>query len=171
MKQLIIALSALIILAACSSPDPKTSPAKDPFPLKAYVETADEAFRYEITETVRGETWTEYQIYLVSGTWLSEEEVDEPEWWHWLTMVVPDDLQETGSLMHIGGGWRGDTIPIAANKEMIHAALATGSVISHIHNIPFQPIDYKKDTEGGVFEDDLIAYAWMQFVEGGATED
>ncbi len=96
-------------------------------------------------------------------------EVDEPEWWHWLTMVVPDDVQETESLMLIGGGWRGDTIPIAANEEMIQAALATGSVISHISNIPFQPIDFKGDKEEGVYEDALIAFGWLQFLEGGAT--
>ena len=82
MKQIIFAISALFILAACSSPEPKTSPASDPFPLKTYVETADNAFRYEIMETVRGESWTEYRVYLVSGTWLTEEEVDEPLWWH-----------------------------------------------------------------------------------------
>ncbi len=171
MKQTVIALLALIILAACNSTEQKTAPSESTFPLQAYVETPDEAFQYEISETVRGESWTEYRIYMVSGTWLSANEVDESEWWHWLTMVVPDELNETESLMHIGGGWRGDSIPIAANKEMIRAALATGSVVSHISNIPFQDLDFKGDVEGGVFEDDLIAFAWLQFMEGGATED
>ena len=58
MKQTIIALIALIILAACSSPEEKTEPAESSFPLQAYVETADDAFRYEISETVLGEAWT-----------------------------------------------------------------------------------------------------------------
>ena len=171
MKQTIIALMALIILAACSSTEEKIEPTKSSFPLQAYVETADDAFRYEISETVRGEAWTEYRVYLVSGTWLTKQEVDEPEWWHWLTMVVPDELRETESLIHIGGGWRGDTIPITANEEMIKAALETGSVISHISNIPFQPVDFTGDEAGAVYEDDLIAFAWQQFMEGGATED
>lgn len=171
MKHIILAVAALILLAGCNSPEPKTDVVKDSFPLKAYVETPDEAYRYEITETVRGESWTEYRIYLVSGTWLTEEEVDEPEWWHWLTMVVPDQIRETESLMLIGGGSRGDTTPKPANQEMINAALGTGSVVSHLSNIPFQPIDYKGDTAAGVYEDDLIAYGWLQFLEGGATED
>ena len=98
MKQTFIALFALLILPACSSTEEKT---ESSFPLQAYVETADDAFRYEISETVRGEAWAEYKVYLVSGTWLTEQEVDEPEWWHWLTMVVPDELRETESLMHI----------------------------------------------------------------------
>jgi len=171
MRPIYFAISALFILAACSSPDPKTNLAAEPFPLKLYVETPDEAFRYEIRETVRGESWTEYRVYLVSGTWLTEEEVDEPEWWHWLTMVVPDDLRETEALMHIGGGSRGDTIAKPAKKGMIDAALATGSVISHISNIPFQPTDYKKDEKEAVYEDALIAFGWLQFLEGGASED
>ncbi len=54
---------------------------------------------------------------------------------------------------------------------MIQAALSTGSVVSHLSNVPFQPIDFKGDTAGGVFEDELIAFAWLQFLEGGATED
>jgi len=164
-------LVALTLLAACTSPDPKSSELKDPFPLKAYVEAGDDAFRYEIMETIKGESWTEYRIRLVSGTWLTKAEVDEPEWWHWVTTVVPDELKESESLMHIGGGWRGDSIPIAANQEMIGAALATGSVISHISNIPFQPIDYTGDEKEGVFEDELIAFAWMQFLKGGAREE
>ena len=54
---------------------------------------------------------------------------------------------------------------------MIDAAVATGSVISHISNIPFQPIDFKGDTLEGVYEDDLIAFGWLQFLEGGAAEE
>jgi len=171
MKQIIIAFSALILLAACSSQEQKTTSSEDFFPLKVYVETKDKAFRYEIVKTVKGDSWTEYRVHMVSGTWLTQEEVDEPEWWHWLTMVVPDNVRETESLMHIGGGWNGDTIPIAANEEMIQAALATGSVVSHLSNIPFQSIDFKDDAAERVFEDDLIAFAWLQFMEGGATPD
>jgi PhoPQ-activated pathogenicity-related protein len=170
MKQTLFLL-ALLLGAACASPEQKSNDVRDPFPLKAYVEAKNEAFRYEISETIKGESWTEYRIRLVSGTWLSSAEVDEPEWWHWLSMVVPDNLRESESLMMIGGGWRGDSIPIAANQELIDAALATGSVISHISNIPFQPIDFKGDQKEGVFEDELIAFAWMQFLSGGAGQE
>ncbi len=59
MKQTVIALLALIILAACNSTEQKTAPSESSFPLQAYVEAPDEAFRYEISETVRGESWTD----------------------------------------------------------------------------------------------------------------
>jgi PhoPQ-activated pathogenicity-related protein len=171
MKLANIAFLALIFFVACTPQEQKSTHAESSFPLETYVNTDDPAFRYEIVETEKGEAWTEYRIYLVSGTWLTEKEVDEPEWWHWLTLVVPDEQSESESLMHIGEGWRGDTIPIAAREGMIQAALSTGSVIAHLSNIPFQPIDYVGDSAGGVFEDELIAYAWLQFLEGGATED
>ncbi len=170
MKHALLVIVTATILSACNNPEPALIP-ESSFPLKTYVETADPAFRYEIKETIRGESWTEYRVYLVSGTWLTEKEVDEPQWWHWLTIVVPDKVRETESLMLIGGGSRGETEPIPANEEMIRAALVTGSVVSHISNIPFQPIDFKNDTAKGVYEDDLIAFAWMQFIEGGASED
>jgi len=169
MKPFITLIATLTFLIGCSSAG--ENPATEiPFPLKAYVDTEDPAFRYEIRETVRGDSWTEYRVFMISGTWLTEAEVDETQWWHWLTMVVPDQVRETESLMHIGDGWTGDTIPIVARKEMIEAALATGSVISHLSNIPYQPIDFKEDKAGRVFEDDLIAFAWLQFMEGGAGE-
>ncbi len=170
MKHLISVFFSLIILASCSGPEPGPS-RESSFALDSYVEAEDPAFSYEIVETVPAEAWTEYRIHLISGTWLTEEEVDEPQWWHWLTLVVPREIRESESLMLIGGGWRGDTIPIAAKEAMIQAALSTGSVVSHLSNVPFQPIDFKGDTAGGVFEDELIAFAWLQFLEGGATED
>lgn len=171
MKRLLSLFFALIILAACKSPDQVSPPAKAVFPLQAYVDAEYEAFHYEIKETIKGEDWTEYRVLLVSGTWLTPGEVDETRWWHWLTIVVPDEQAETESLMHIGGGWRGDTIPIAAREEMIQAALKTGSVLSHVSNIPFQPIDFTGDTLEGLFEDELIAFAWLQFLQGGGGED
>lgn len=82
MKQVLSLIFVLIILAECTRPEVKTGPEKDPFPLKAYVEAENKAFRYEIKETIKGEAWTEYRIYLVSGTWLTTKEVDESEWWH-----------------------------------------------------------------------------------------
>ena len=169
MKSFVPVLVIVTCLVACKRPEPQAPVPDSAFPLETYMEAPDPAFRYDIIETVKGDAWTEYRVYLVSGTWLTEKEVDEPEWWHWLTMVVPDEIRETESLMLIGGGWRGDTIPIPANEEMIQAALSTGSVVSHVSNIPFQPIDFTGDTVGGLFEDDLIAFAWLQFLEGGGT--
>jgi PhoPQ-activated pathogenicity-related protein len=168
MKPFLIISAFVLLLHGCNSPQTESG---IHFPLKDYVYTQDDAFRYEVIETLKGENWTEYRIKMVSGSWLTHEDVDQSEWWHWLTMVVPDEVHETESMMFIGEGWRGDTLPIPADVVFIDAALATGSVISHISNIPFQPIDFKGDQKGGRYEDDLIAYGWRLFLESGASLD
>lgn len=154
------------LLAACKAPE--TSP-EAAFPLKAYVEAGDPEFSYNVVDTLRGDSWTEYRVKMISGSWLTEKEVDQPLWWHWINVVVPDELRETESMMFIGGGWAGDTLPVPTEEWLIRAALATGSIISHVSNIPFQPINFKGDQKDDRYEDDLIAYGWRQYLESGAS--
>ena len=154
-------------MVSCNTPDLEI-PSGDSFPLKTFAEKADPAFQYEIRDTVRGEGWTSYQARMVSGTWLTEQEVVPTLWWHWLTIIVPDDLREGESMMFIGGGSAHDTLPPPAYEWLGDAAVATGSVISYLSNIPFQPVDYTGDSKGERYEDDLIAYGWKQYLESGA---
>jgi len=175
MKIHLLAIICIPALFSCGGKQTSMGPFPDSsgisFPLQAYVEAEDPAFTYDILDSLQGEGWTEYRIKMISGNWLSPEEVDESTWWHWLTVIFPDRPTERGSLMLIGGGSREDLTPIPANGSMVRAALATHSVITHISNIPFQPLDFSKDPQGQVYEDDLIAFAWRQFLLGGATED
>lgn len=168
MRSLATVFVFLVIITACSTPAtlPETS-----FPLKAYIETEDPAFSYEIIDTLAGENWKEIRIRMVSGTWLTEQDVNTTEWWHWLNMIVPDNVRETESMMIIGGGSVHDSVPIRSGTWMIEAAVATGSVISQVSNIPFQPIDFVGDEKEGRYEDDLIAYGWRQYLESGASAE
>jgi PhoPQ-activated pathogenicity-related protein len=162
----------LLVLLAVSCAAPKKEPVTQvDFPLKVYVEQSDPEFGYTITDTLQGNGWTAYQVQVISGTWLSEHEVEPDRWWHWLTIIVPEEIRETGSMMFIGGGSSHDTLPPPAEQWFAEAAVATGSVISHLSNIPFQPVDYKGDQKGDRYEDDLIAYGWRQYLENGATAD
>jgi PhoPQ-activated pathogenicity-related protein len=43
-------------------------------------------------------------------------------------------------------------------------------VISHVSNIPYQPVNYVNDEKDDRYEDDLIAYGWRQYLESGASE-
>ena len=158
----------LAMVTACSTP---TSLPETSFPLKAYIETEDPAFNYKIIDTLQGENWKEIRIRMISGTWLTDQEVSTPEWWHWLNVIVPDKVTETESMMIIGGGSIHDSVPIHLDDWAIQAAVATGSIISHVSNIPFQPIDFKGDEKEGRYEDDLIAYGWRQYLESGASEE
>lgn len=167
MKKIFLFIGILTVIISCSGPDKKT---EQTFPLKEYVFDEKEPFSYKMVDTIRGEKWTEYIIRMVSGTWLKDKEVNKTEWWHWVNIIVPDNMREDESMMIIGGGSAYDTVATASEDWLINAAVKTGSVISHVSNIPFQPIDFKGDEKGERYEDDLIAYGWRQFLEGGAKE-
>ena len=153
----------ILILAGCDS--------RHNNHMEEYVRTADPAFRYNIEETYKAEGWTEYRVKMVSGTWLTKQEVNHPEWWHWVTIVVPDEVTETEALMVIGGGSTKDKEPQPANELLVQAAVGTKSIIAEISNIPFQPLNYVNDEKDDRFEDDLIAYGWRQYLEGGAKDE
>jgi len=163
MSTVFVLSACLFILSGCTSPHNNH--------MKDYVTKADPAFRYEVAETFNGEGWTEHRVKMVSGTWLTKQEVNHPEWWHWVTIVVPNEVTETEALMVIGGGSTEDEKPQAANELLVQAAVGTKSIIAEISNIPFQPLNYVNDEKDDRFEDDLIAYGWRQYLEGGAKDE
>ena len=95
----------IIIISSCRQADNHH--------LKEYVHHRDPAFRYEIIDTLYAETWKEYYIKMVSGTWLTEKEVNHTEWWHWVTIVVPNNVLETEALLFIGV----DQVKIRSQKK------------------------------------------------------
>jgi PhoPQ-activated pathogenicity-related protein len=168
MKSILFVLAILLVIISCSHPIKKSD---STFPLKKYVMDENEPFSYEIVDTIKGDTWTEFIVKMISGTWLTEKEVDETVWWHWVNIIVPDQIRETEAMIIIGGGSAYDTIAKPSEEWLVKAALKTGSVISHVSNIPYQPIDFKGDQKDERYEDDLIAYGWRQFLESGAKEE
>ncbi len=163
-----IMVLVIVLTASCS---PRKTIPEATHPLKAYVMGGDDAFRYSVEDTVTGENWKEYRIRMVSGTWLTEDEVDAVEWWHWLNIIIPDRIFENESMMIIGGGSTHDTVCPRADDWLISAAVATGSVIAYVSNIPCQPINFQGDQKDDRYEDDLIAYGWRQYLESGASDD
>ena len=120
---------------------------------------------------VNGHSWKEYIIHMVSQKWLTEADVDETEWWHWLTIVIPNDVKEKEALLLIGGGDQSNKIPQSANPVSIKVALTTKSIVADISNIPFQPLVFKNDGFGERVEDELISFGWRKFLEGGPTSN
>ena len=145
MKSILFVFLTLTVIVSCKGPEKEP---ESTFPLKEYVMDEDEPFSYTIVDTISGETWTEFIVKMISGTWLTEKEVDEPEWWHWVNIIVPDQIRETESMIIIGGGSAEDTIAKPSEKWLVDAALKTGSIISKVSNIPYQPIDFKGDQKG-----------------------
>ena len=170
MRFLVLSIGLLCLLS-CMNPKQESRTENPPLSkiLKDYVDKPDDSFRYELRDSITGDGWVQYNVWMVSGNWLTEKEVEETEWWHWLTVVKPDERVESEALMFIGGGSSNDSIP-DANEALIGAALKTKSIMASISNIPFQPIDFVGDEKEGRYEDDLIAYGWRRFLENGAKD-
>jgi PhoPQ-activated pathogenicity-related protein len=181
---LIILLPILFSLGSCGNsignPENQTLQPKIPAlpeqpdslesnPVARYLAEADPAYHYELAYKTIGIGYAVYVLRMTSQRWLNEALVDEPEWWHWLTIVVPEQVASTTGLLWIGEGTRHDPAPVAG-PVLVEAALATGTVVAHLHNIPFQPLAFVDKEEEDRFEDELLAYGWRVFLEGGAKD-
>jgi len=140
-------------------------------PFAAYLAAPDTAYAYELVRTVEQDAHTTHVLRMVSQQWLTEAQVDESTWWHWVTVIIPDTVEHDTGLLWIGGGARDDAAPTAAPDFLVEAARATNSVVTHLHNVPFQPIRFAGDSERPRYEDALIAYGWRAFLEGGAHDE
>ncbi|MEX2464006.1 MAG: PhoPQ-activated protein PqaA family protein, partial [Balneolaceae bacterium] len=64
-----------------------TSETETTHPFEAYLSKVDNVYEYELQHTIEGDEYTAYVVKMVSQQWLTEEIVDQPVWWHWLTIV------------------------------------------------------------------------------------
>ena len=139
--------------------------------LDQYVYKPDPNYHYEIAFQAKKEGYTFYVLKMISQHWLTEEEVDEPEWWHWVNVVIPDSVNHSTGMMWIGGGAKDDELPEKPGDIILQSALLTKSITAEIHNIPNQALAFRDDGYGPRFEDELIAYGWRKFLEGGAKDE
>jgi len=166
-------ISILLSLSAChdnKAPDQEVSKIKESL-LDQYVYKPDPNYHFEIAYQGKKEGYTFYVLKMISQHWLTEEEVDEPEWWHWVSVVIPDSVKHSTGMMWIGGGAKDDELPEEPGDIILQSALLTNSITAEIHNIPNQALTFKHDPYGPRFEDELIAYGWRKFLEGGAKDE
>lgn len=137
--------------------------------MKDYIESTKNEFSYEIEDIIYEEEWTGFHIKMISGEWLDKKKVEDVEWSHYVDIVIPKEtLTETG-IMFIDGGVKDETY-FRLDSISISYALKTKSIIVNIHNIPAQPINFLASDQENFYEDDLIAFAWSQFLERGAKK-
>ena len=139
--------------------------------LEAYVHAPDPAYNFELKNTIEGKGYTTYVLRLQSQRWLTPTEVTDPLWWHWVTIVVPDQVSSDIGLLVISGGSRKSSMPDEAPELLVAPALATGTVVAQLHNVPNQPMEFAGDDFGPRKEDELIAYGWRRYLEGGAKKE
>lgn len=163
-----IIIPIFLIAVSCSQPEDTA----EINPFEEYLSEVHPSYSYQLEETFEEENYNAYVLRMVSQQWLTNEEVEETEWWHWVTIVVPDTVEHQTGMLWIGGG-SVDTRPDETLEPLvIEAALATQSVTAHLHNVPFQPVSFKNDVAFDErSEDEIIAFGWRKFLEGGANAE
>jgi PhoPQ-activated pathogenicity-related protein len=167
----VLAISTL--LYSCQKPAETNAPTSDRSDtlLRDYVQAPDSTFRYEIVHSVPGDQFDYHVLKMYSQHWLTPDIVDQTEWWHWVSMIVPKETPYSTAMLWIGGGSTNSKMPEEPNELILAAATKTNSVVAQIHNTPFQPITFANDTFGERYEDEIISYGWRKFLEGGAKDE
>jgi PhoPQ-activated pathogenicity-related protein len=137
--------------------------------LDRYVREHDPAYRYELRDTHSIQGVTVHQLRMVSQKWLTDQEVQSQEWWHWLVIYRPPNVRHDTALLFITGGSNKDERPPRPDGMLAQTAMATGSVVAELRMVPNQPLIFHDDGQER-YEDDLIAYGWDQFLRGGREE-
>ena len=134
--------------------------------LDAYVAKKDDSYSWSVKDTIATGPLTTHVIRLNSQTWRTKDEVDRPLWEHWLVVTVPQKITTDRVFLMIGGGSHASAQPTGPDAITGAIAAATGGVVAELKNIPNQPLVFHNDATPRV-EDDLIGYAWAQFLETG----
>ena len=131
-----------------------------------YVQAADASYSWDVVSVSENDGLTTVVVDMVSQTWLTSDDVDRTEWRHWLTLSIPSQVTAGVALLNIGGGSNGGERPVAASERMTAIARGTGTVVAELGMVPNQPLVFHGDGKPR-YEDDLIGYAWAQFLQTG----
>ena len=134
--------------------------------LDRYVAKPDTNYTWRLLNKFPGQGQTTYVLEMISQAWLTTNEVDQPIWKHWLTIVKPDKVSSSKTLLFIAGGSKDRPAPKSVDEKLAGIALATKSVLAELRDVPNQPLlfnDQPKDRS----EDAIIAYSWDKYIRTG----
>ena len=160
----------LLLLVVLPGPVAPGEPQPAQTALDRYVAKPDASYRFEVAATLEGEGYRAHVVDLVSQTWRTPEEVDRPEWRHWLTVIVPDEVRHPTAMLWIGAGSNRGDAPRRVSERSLAMALATGSVVADLAMVPNQPLHMADSRSQPRSEDDLIAHGRIKYLASGDEE-
>ena len=137
--------------------------------IKKYCELTKTEYSYRLIDSIVDNKSTTYNYKMVSGKWLSKEVVSDSIWWHMVDVIIPKKIEFNKALLFVGGGTKNDSFNFT-NSYLVNKAVKLKSVIAHVSNVPFQPINFKDFPEIQRYEDNLIAYGWDKFLSNGSLD-
>jgi PhoPQ-activated pathogenicity-related protein len=158
-KHLFFFVALGLAVGSCAHPGRQTA-------LDRYIAAPDPHYAYRLAKTVPGEKFTAYLLEMASQSWLTTQEVDRTLWTHWMTVIKPDTITSSTSLLFIGGGSNDKPAPAGADPNLVKVALTTQSIVTELKTVPNQPLVFAGETRKRT-EDSLIAYTWDKYLRTG----
>ena len=144
-------------------------------PLDDFMRQADINYHYELKRTINNFGVTGYILLMTSQQWRTPEEINLPLWKHWVTLIVPPNLTNNTALLMVSGGGNtsaqdGQPVPSSMDETLAQVALATGSVVVVLNQVPSESIKFTDEfddryLEDGRSEDEIISYTYNKFFE------
>jgi PhoPQ-activated pathogenicity-related protein len=154
-------LSLALLLAAAWD-----APAADYTALDRYIERSDPSFKYSLVSSVRVQGVSVYVLDLTSQSWLTANEVNQPDWRHRLTIIRPESLTTNTALLLVNGGSNPPSFSPIPDLSLLLAAIESGAVVVDLAQVPNQPLRFAGEARDRS-EDAIIAYTWSRFLETG----
>lgn len=130
---------------------------------------------YQIKGTFKNRGYTGYTLNMTSQRWLTDADFSPDSqagsiWWHYLVVIVPDEVRYTrNASLWITGGSQGSSPPTGTDEDiLVSAALAmnTGMVIGALFQVPNEHITFSSDPiQKSRSEDAIIAFTWQHYLD------
>uniref|UniRef100_A0A7S3H7N8 Uncharacterized protein n=1 Tax=Spumella elongata TaxID=89044 RepID=A0A7S3H7N8_9STRA len=130
---------------------------------------------YQFNNTIGPRSYQAYTLNMTSQRWLTDADFSEGSqsgsiWWHYLVVIVPDNVQFTrNATIWITGGNMGNSAPHSRQEDVIvSAALATtlGTITGILYQIPNEHTTFSSDPiQKSRTEDAVIAFTWDHFLK------
>lgn len=156
----------LVVLLLVAPWSDAAEPLKGSSALFDYVKQPDPNYQWRIEARREGNPSTTFVVKLTSQAWRTNADVDRAVWEHWLLIVKPSKVTTDRAFLFITGGSNGSSPPAKPDATTSRIAEATGSVVAELRMVPNQPLVFHQDGMPRK-EDDLIGYAWNQYVNTG----
>eukprot|EP01147_Barroeca_monosierra_P005306 gene5306-7078_t len=169
----IIAVTFVLAFMGIASANPfsRAAPGEET-PLDEYVNKPDPNYKwFEVpNSTFTGPGYKGYVLNMTSQQWLTPKDVSQSIWWHYVAVVVPDELNyHERAFMYITGGSNHASVPDGGGEDILlcaAVALTTGSACSVLFQVPNEPIAFTSEHPPKQrTEDAIIAYTWQHFLD------
>lgn len=142
-----------------------------PTALDLYVAAPDPSYSFNIISTTPGIGYTLYDLQMTSQTWRGASEVNWDVWRHRMSIVIPNTVTSSQSLLVIGGGSHNSTgghggaaLQSSDLSSAVALAVSTGTVVSAVSNVPYQPLRFQGESSNRS-EDALIAKSFRNYLD------